>query len=179
MTVFVKKVQNNIRSNEKCFGKYYGRVAILGEVGIGELANIIQENSTLKRAEILAVLSELGPAIKRQLQKSFKVRIPYLGVFKMSMKSEGVVNIDDYDVRKHVKALKVQFIPETTVDQGHRVKELISGSKLAILPKKLFSEVIADDDENENGPSNGQGNGGVEVTPENPGSNDGFAVEQP
>ena len=173
MTVFVKKVQNNIRSNEKSFGKYYGRVAILSEVGIEELADIIQENSTLKRADVLAVLSEMGPAIKRQLQKSFKVRIPYLGVFKMSMKSEGVENIEDYDVRKHVKTLKVQFIPETTVDQGHRVKELVRGSKLAILPKNLFSEVISDDDEN------GQGKGGVEVTPESQGGNDGLVVEQP
>ena len=91
----------------------------------------------MKRSDLLAVLSELGPTIKKMMQKSYKVRIPYLGTFKLAVNSYGVDKWDEYDVKKHIKAVKVMFRPEYTIEQRHAVKELTRGLKLAELPKRV------------------------------------------
>lgn len=148
MTVFVKKIQNNNRKMEKAYGKYYGHAVIIDEVGIEELASEIQENCTAKRADVLAVLSELGPTVTKMIQKSLKVRIPYLGTFKMSVKSEGVEKPEDYDVRQHIRSVRVLFRPEYTIEQGHAVKEMTRGVKIAELPKNLTAIPDSDDSGN-------------------------------
>ena len=76
MTVFVKKYQNTNEKMTKMYRKWYGKAVIVDKVEIDQLANEIQDNCTVKRSDILAVLSELGPAIKKELQRSMKVYIP-------------------------------------------------------------------------------------------------------
>lgn len=137
MTVFVKKVQNNNRKMEKAYGKWYGRAVVLKEVGIEAIADEIQENCTAKRSDVLAVLSELGPAIKKEIQNSFKVRIPYLGTFKLGVSTEGVDKSEDFDIRNCLKDIHVLFRPEYTVEQGHSIKMLTLGAKVAELPKGI------------------------------------------
>jgi predicted histone-like DNA-binding protein len=137
MAVFIKKYQYNNEQNENAHGKIFGRAVTVGEVEIEELANEIQENCTVKRSDILAVLSEIGPSIKKMVQKSYKVRIPYLGTFKLGVKSIGVENWDDYDVKKHIKGVKVMFRPEYTIENRHAVKEMTRGVTVALVPKTL------------------------------------------
>ena len=163
MTVYVKKIQNNNRKNQKAYGKWYGRTVALREVGIEELANDIQENCTAKRSDVLAVLSELGPAIKKQMHNSFKVRIPYLGVFKMGIASEGVEKPEDYDVRLHVKNLHVLFQPEYTIELGRAVKDFTSGTKLALFPANGIVGIGTDQEQDPENP--GQGGSVVEDEP--------------
>lgn len=146
MTVFVKKYQNNNRKNESAFGKWYGRAVVIDKVEIEELADEIQDNCTVKRSDILAVLSEMGPAIKKMVQKSIKVTIPYLGSFKLGVKSMGVDEADDYDTKKHVKGLHVIFHPETKKEQGRMVKELTRGARVAEVPKNLAYLTDEDDE---------------------------------
>lgn len=144
MSVYVKKYQNKNEKMPKAFNKWYGRAVILDEVQIEELSNEIQENCTVKRSDILAVLSELGPAIKKAVQKSMKVRIPYLGSFRLAVSTTGAENAEEFDLKTNLKRVKVLFYPETKMDNGHSVKELIRGVKVAELPKNLATL----DDEN-------------------------------
>ena len=166
MKLFIKKYQNN---NEKsnAFGKTYGRTVMLGTTELEELATEIQESCTATRADILAVLSALGPAIKRKLQSSMRVMIPYLGTFKLGVKTKGEVLEEDFDVRKNVLGVHVVFQPETKVENGHRVKELTRGVRLAELPKNLMALADSEDeDENTGNTGNtGDNNGGGDDTP--------------
>ena len=163
MAVFIKKYQYNNEQNENAHGKIFGRAVTVGEVEIEELANEIQENCTVKRSDILAVLSEMGPSIKKMVQKSYKVRIPYLGTFKLGVKSIGVENWDDYDVKKHVKGVKVMFRPEYTIEQRHAVKEMTRGVKLSELPKNLA--YLNDEGESEGGQTNTNQGGTINDQP--------------
>ena len=105
MTVFIKKYQNKNEKMEKQYRKWYGRTVIIDNVQIEQLADEIQDNCTVKRSDILAVLSELGPAIKKELQRSMKVSLPYLGSFKLAVHSTGVDNAEEFDVQRHIKSL--------------------------------------------------------------------------
>ena len=132
MKLFFKKYLNQVK-NSKMFGKWYGRVAITESIGIEEIADKMQDNCTVKRADILAVLSELGPTVKDLLQDSKRVKIPYLGAFKLGISTSGATSADEFTVG-NIKNVKVMFQPETVVSGGHRVKELTRNVSIAELP---------------------------------------------
>ena len=130
MKLIYQKYQNkNMESKAYC--KWYGRVVIKGTVGIEELATKMQDNCTVKRADILAVLSELGPTVRDLLQGSYRVNIPYLGNFKLGMSTLGADKPENFSVRTHVKNVHVLYQPEThvTVD-GRRVNEMVKDCRL-------------------------------------------------
>jgi predicted histone-like DNA-binding protein len=149
MSLFIKKYQFKNRKMQAAHNKWFGRAVMVDEVSLEELADEIQDNCTVKRSDILAVMSELGPAMKRWMQKSMKVKIPYLGSFRLAVKSTGVDAPEEYDLKKNVKGVKVLFRPEESVDNGHRVKEMTRGVRVAELPKNLTT--LPDDDDNGGG----------------------------
>ena len=158
------KYQNKSK-NEKMNGKWYGRVAIRETVEIEEIANRMQDNCTVKRADILAVLSELGTTMRDLLQDSKRVVIPYLGAFKLSISTEGAQNAEEFTA-KNVTGVRVLFQPTTRqLADGRRVKDLTDGCRLVELREYMVG------DENAEGDNDG-GNG-------NDGGNDGPVVEQP
>jgi len=134
MALFIKKYQNKVKKS-KAYGKWYGRAVMLGTVEIEELAAEIEEKCTATHSDVLAVLAALGVSIKRKLQESKRVRIPYLGTFKLGVSSAGVIKESDYDVKNDIKGMHVIFQPETTVENKHRVKEMIRGARVAELNK--------------------------------------------
>lgn len=133
-TLFYRKYQNNNKKS-KAYGKYYGRTVATQTVGIEDLANQMQDNCTVKRADILAVLSELGPTMKQYMQDSKRVRIPYLGCFKLGISTTGDSDPDKFSMRSNLKNVHVIFQPETrTLDAtGHRVAALTEGCNLVEL----------------------------------------------
>ena len=124
MAIYFKKYQNKNGQNNG-FGKWYGRVVNMGTVEIEELATLMQDNCTVKRADILAVLSELGPTMKQVVQSSRRVRIPYLGCFKLAISTEGAFEKEKLTA-KSVKKIRVLFQPT-----GKRPEKLlVSGCQI-------------------------------------------------
>ena len=119
MSIFYRKYQNNNKKMEKAYGKFYARAVAIDKVEIEELADEIQDNCTVKRADILAVLSELGPTMRDLLQDSKRVVIPYMGAFKLGLKTEGTDTEEEFTA-KNVKGIKVLFQPTTRVLANHR-----------------------------------------------------------
>ena len=164
MAVFIKKyVNNNKQSN--AYGKTYGRVATRGTVDIEELAEEIQAKCTATRADVLAVLSALGESIRAKLLESKRVHIPYLGTFKLGVNTKGEENADNFNMRENILNVHVNFQPETTVDGGHRVKELLRGLRLAEMQKYVGVGGNDDDDGGTSGSGSGSSSGGSGETP--------------
>ena len=131
MKLIFKKYQNKVKDSEM-FGKWYGRVVINESVSIEDIALKMQDNCTVKRADILAVLSELGPTMRDLLQDSKRVTIPYLGSFKLSISTGGANSAKEFNIKEQLKRIKVIFQPETkTTPDGRRVKELTDNCRLA------------------------------------------------
>jgi predicted histone-like DNA-binding protein len=135
MAIYVKAHLNQNVNNRKSYGKYYGRAVYTDEVGIEKLAEDIAGECTLTRADILAVLSALGPAIRRELNASHRVVLPYVGSFKAHVTTEGAESLAEFDASSLVKRLSVRFIPETKIEQGHRINELLRGARVAGISK--------------------------------------------
>lgn len=135
MAVFYKLRQEE-RENSKFKDQWYARAVHTSTVNIDDLAEEMEANCTVKRADIVAVLSELVETMKKHLQMSHRVKLDRLGTFKIGMSTKPSPTIKDFNAKDNVKSVHVLFQPETKINKDKsRVKALINGCKVQELPK--------------------------------------------
>ena len=129
MSVRYKLYQDN-RSESTTRGKWYARAVYNSKPKtLKQLALKIQENVSVKKSDVKAVLDELVGVLKEWLQDSNRVKIEGLGSFKIGLKTKPANTAKDFSVAKHVVGARVNFLPEVEVDvtTGRRVKSLLMG----------------------------------------------------
>ena len=159
----------------KGYGKWYPRAVMTNTVDTDALATIMQRNCTVKKSDILAVISELIETMQDQLQDSKRVKLNGFGTFKIGMSSTGADKASDFDARKHIKGLHVLFMPEVKTDsEGQRQKTFISGCSVQEVPKGTGPSTGSGTVENGSGSSagsetvnggNGSSTGGSGIIP--------------
>ena len=117
-------------------GKWYARMVPIGMIDTYGLAEIIQRNCTVKRADVLAVLEELVETMRDQLQDSKRVKLNGFGSFKIGIDCRGARSARAFTVADNVEGVHVVFTPERTHDQaGNRTKQFLQGVKVEELPE--------------------------------------------
>jgi len=130
MAVYYNLLQNKNPKFKSAFGKWYARAVHMETVETNELAMMMQQNCTLKRSDIVAVISELVDTMTREMQNGKRIRLDGLGTFKIGLTSEGVSDPKDFRPERHVKGTHVLFYPETHVMRdGQRLRALLTGTK--------------------------------------------------
>ena len=141
---------------QKGYGKWYPRAVMTNTVDTDALATIMQRNCTVKKSDILAVISELIETMQDQLQDSKRVKLNGFGTFKIGMSSTGADKASDFDARKNIKGLHVLFMPEVKTDsEGQRQKTFISGCSVQEVPKGTGSSAGSETVNGGNGSSAG------------------------
>ncbi len=134
MSVFYKLYQDN-KEKSKNKGKWYARAVSTETVDINALANIMQQNCTVKKSDILAVLTELAEVMQQQLQSSKRVKIDGLGAFRIGLKTIPAESAKAFNAAKNVVATRVLFQPYTRINKDKtRVKALLNGCNVQELP---------------------------------------------
>ena len=106
------KMQNKNRDSA-AFGKYFATAVYDKKfVDTDELASFIQQQASVKKSDIGAVLDELGEAMTHYFELGQKVRIKGLGIFKVGFSSIGVTKAEDVSAAT-ITDRRVLFQPET------------------------------------------------------------------
>lgn len=135
MAVFYKLYQDN-RNNSSKKGHWYARAVTTDTVNTDDLADIMQSNCTVKRSDILAVISELVETMKTELQNSRRVKLDRFGTFKIGLSSKPSPTVKDFNATNNVRSLHVLFQPELRIDKNRkRNKQFLTGCKVQELPK--------------------------------------------
>lgn len=112
-------------------GKYVAR-AFHGQVMDTEaIAGIIQQNCTLKRSDVLAVLSELEDVLQWTLKNGDIVKLNHLGRLKLEIEGRPVDNPADFDPADHIRGVRLHLIPESR-NGRQRLYEGIRFSELPV-----------------------------------------------
>ena len=108
---YIKTLNNNTYSS--AYGKYYA-MAVYDQkfIGTDELADFIQQQATVKRSDIKAVLDELGAAMKHYFELGQKIKLDGIGIFKVGFSSLGVKKVEDCTAAT-ITTRRVLFQPET------------------------------------------------------------------
>ncbi|WP_036880067.1 HU family DNA-binding protein [Xylanibacter oryzae] len=138
MPILYKLAKDN-RKASRTAGQFFARAIVTNVMDTEGLAEIMQRNCTVKKSDILAVLTELVETMTDQLQNSTRVKLNGFGSFKIGIKGTGSQTIDTYSVGKNVKGLRVNFSPEAKKDAtGTRTKKFLSNATVQEAPKNAI-----------------------------------------
>lgn len=90
--------------------KYYGHVQASGDINIREMAERIQANCTVTKADVYAVLVALEDVITDALKGGEIVRLGDLGTFQIGISSKGAETEEDYSDNLITQA-RINFRP--------------------------------------------------------------------
>ena len=135
MSVFYRLHQDQSTGTKRS-GKWYARMVPTAVIDTRQLAEIIQRNCTVKKADVLAVLDELVETMRDQMQDSKRVKLDGFGSFKIGIESKGAQTAAKFSVAEHLTGMRVIFSPERTKDSsGARAKQFLQGAKVEELPE--------------------------------------------
>lgn len=88
MAIPYKLFQDN-RDGSKTQGKWFARRVSLGVIDTNDIANDVQQNVSVKKSDVKAVLEELSYVMKRRMQEGYVVHLDGIGLFYITIQSEG------------------------------------------------------------------------------------------
>lgn len=124
MAVFVKTYQDNRKNGTKLF---YGRAYHPQVINRDKLADRIQRNCSMKKSDVLAVLTELTEVMTDELQNSNTVLLDDFGYFRISVKTVGAMTEEDFNLHENVKGLVVRFRPTAKRSYGNVSRTFVQG----------------------------------------------------
>ena len=137
---YIKTKNKNTKS--PAYGKYYVQAVYdEGFVGTDELAQFIQTQASVKKSDIIAVLTELGEAMKHYFEMGQKVNLKGIGIFKVGFSSIGVNKLEDCGAAS-ITTRRILFQPETQrVVVGQTIKDGVVKQKY-VVAKSLIKDVV-------------------------------------
>ena len=142
MPVFYRLHQDQSVGTKRS-GKWYARMVPTGMINTRQLAEIMQRNCTVKKADILAVLDELVETMRDQMQDSKRVKLDGFGSFKIGVSCKGARSAKAFTVTDNIKGLHVVFTPERNTDSaGNRTKQFLQGATCMELPENKVEKEV-------------------------------------
>ena len=162
---FIKKKQTSPKSLG--YGKFYAK-AVYNQKHITtrQLADFIQTQASVKRSDCIAVLDELGYALRHFIGLGEKVKIENVGIFKCGLRNKRGGFEDAKDLTASTLSPRILFQPEYTTSTQNGVTR----AAVAMLGDITFEE--ATDYEAPKVASSNQG-GGTNQGGSNTGGNSG------
>lgn len=149
-----RKVKNN-RKNSPTRGMIYGRAVVNSVVHTSAIAKKITERCTVTEPDILAVINALMTEISANIAEGNKVVLDNFGSFKLGIRTSPAVSAKKF-TQANIKAMYIIYSPYSVMDQGKRVKPMLSGIKMEEL-----TEYNGIEDENDGGGTPGGTPGGT------------------
>ena len=118
------KLVKNTNEASPYFEKFYAKAVHTETTDLNAMADRIQRNCSLKKSDVLGVLTELVEVLKDELQASHVVRINGLGMFKVGLRSTYADSEAEFNAATNVTGYRVNFRPEyNIVKTGQYVDE--------------------------------------------------------
>ena len=135
------KLQNK-NDDSTAYGKWFA-TAVYDQhfIETEELANYIQQQASVKKSDIKAVLDELGGAMKHYFELGQKVKLDGIGIFKVGFSSIGVNDKDDCGAQ-NITTRRVLFQPETERMVVGQTKKDGKVKQKYVIVKTLVKDVV-------------------------------------
>ena len=150
MAVFYRLAQDKRQkfgaTDNPNYNKWYAHAVTVGTVDTKKLAQLIQDNVSVKRSDVLAVLDELVQWMAFSLKEGKRVKLNGFGSFKIGIASKGADSPAEFTSAKHITGSRVNFSPEMTWSalNGNKRVRVFLGEEIDIeeLP---INTVVKDD----------------------------------
>lgn len=80
------------------------------------IAELVQRNCSVKRSDVMAVLTELAEVFRDQLLAGNRVKINGIGTFKVGISTAPAVTRAEWNVTENIKSAYINFLPESVTE---------------------------------------------------------------
>ena len=182
--------KNDIKDSESVmYGKYYARLKSIETLNMPKLARHISEHGSVFTEDVVeGVMKKFKSCLLEMLLESKKVKVAGLGTFYLTCECQkgGADKEEDFNVREHLKALHIRFLPDQAQEDNLssrefikkaefvNIKNLMSGNTEAESPVDNEDDTTGNENENENpGGTTNDGNQNENQNPDTGGVNNG------
>ena len=107
------KIKKETKPNLPTFGKYKA-VAVHNQViESRQLYEEAARHSGVSGGVLEGLMMSVAETLYRHLRMGDKVRLKEFGLFKLEIESEKVDNLKDFRAQKHIRGVRLHFIPES------------------------------------------------------------------
>lgn len=119
MSIKIRLQQSKFKEENRG-GKWHARIVSEGTATTDELAENIQEATSFSRGDVHGLIISLVDEIGYQLSLGKTVVLDGLGRFHLTVESDPVDNIDDFDIDRNIRGIKCKFLPAGSRDPKSR-----------------------------------------------------------
>ena len=168
--------KNDIKDSESVmYGKYYARLKSIETLNMPKLARHISEHGSVFTEDVVeGVMKKFKSCLLEMLLESKKVKVAGLGTFYLTCECQkgGAEKEEDFNVKEHLKALHIRFLPDQAAEDNLssrefikkaefvNIKNLMSGNTEAESPVDNEDDTTGNENENQNPDTGGGNNGG-------------------
>ena len=109
---------------------WYGRAVHPTTVNLDQIAERIQQNCSMKKSDVMAVLVEMIETMSYELQNSNKVKLDGLGTFYINLRTKGAVTEDKFNANDNVTGFRVKFLAEGKKQNGKYTRTFTEGIRV-------------------------------------------------
>ena len=107
------RIKQETKPTLTTFGKYKAVASHQLTIDTKQIMDEVCENNPLSPGVITSVLIKLSEVVKRHLRNGDRVRLDEFGLMKLEIISDKVDKAKDFKPKKHIKGVKLHFIPES------------------------------------------------------------------
>ncbi len=157
--------KNDIKNSESVmYGKWYARLKSVETMNTTKLAKHIANHGSVYTEDVVeGVLKKFKSCLLEMLLESKKVKVSGLGTFYLTAECQkgGSDKEADFNVKEHLKALHIRFLPDQTAEDNLSSREFIKKAEFVNV-KELFSGSTEEVPVNNTPGGNNGGYGGSE-----------------
>ncbi len=118
------KLKKETKPTLATYGKYKAVACHYQTVETEQLLKEVCENNPISEGTVTAVVWKLAQVINRHLRDGDKVRLRDFGLMKLEIESDKVNRLQDFRVRKHIRGVRLHFLPESSKGKPELYKDI-------------------------------------------------------
>ena len=107
------RIKKETKPTLPTFGKYKAVAVHYNTVESRQIVKETAQRMGTHPANVRGVLVSLAEVINNHLREGDRVRLEEWGMMKLEIESEKVDNLKDFRAKKHIRGVRLHFIPES------------------------------------------------------------------
>ena len=118
------RLQKETKPRLSTFGKYKAVTVHECTVDTDQIIKEVCEHNPLSEGVMTAAIIRLSEIVMRHLRAGDKVRLREFGLLKLEIESDKVDEPKDFKPRKHIRGVRLHFIPESEKGKPQLYKDI-------------------------------------------------------
>ena len=118
------RIKRETKPTLPTFGKYKAVAVHYNTVESKQIIKETAQRMGTHEGNVHGILISLAEVVNAHLREGDRVRLPEWGMMKLEIESEKVDNLKDFRAKKHIRGVRLHFIPESTKGSPDLYKDI-------------------------------------------------------